>query len=73
MVRSVEEEHGGGPFLSFVVFEDAFFGVFFPRELREVKVRELLILKQEAMSVQVHSHVLSAIPLCTKDAGGYEE
>nr|AAV31186.2 Gag-pol polyprotein, putative [Solanum tuberosum] len=41
--------------LSWTVFESAFLGRFFPRELREAKVREFLTLKQEPMSVHEYS------------------
>ncbi|KAH0711565.1 hypothetical protein KY289_007524 [Solanum tuberosum] len=36
-------------------FEEAFLGHFFPRELREAKVREFLTLKQEPLSVHEYS------------------
>ncbi|WMV37884.1 hypothetical protein MTR67_031269 [Solanum verrucosum] len=35
----------GAPIVSWVVFDSAFMGRFFPRELREEKVREFLTLK----------------------------
>ncbi|KAG5589699.1 hypothetical protein H5410_040213, partial [Solanum commersonii] len=38
------------------VFEEAFLGHFFPRELREAKVREFLALKKE--SINVHKYNL---------------
>lgn len=34
------------------MFEDAFMGRLFPRELREAKITEFLDLKQDSMSVQ---------------------
>ncbi|WMV19535.1 hypothetical protein MTR67_012920 [Solanum verrucosum] len=37
--------------LNWAVFESAFLGSFFPRELREVKVREFLTLKQDSLNV----------------------
>jgi len=42
----------GAPVLSWAMFEEAFLGRFFPRELREAKVREFLNLKQGSMTVQ---------------------
>ncbi|WMV54796.1 hypothetical protein MTR67_048181 [Solanum verrucosum] len=45
----------GAPILSWVVFENAFLGCFFPGELREAMVREFLNVKQEAMSVQEYN------------------
>ncbi|WMV30038.1 hypothetical protein MTR67_023423 [Solanum verrucosum] len=44
-----------GPLLSWAVFESAFLERFFPRELREDKVREFMNLKQEALSVQEYN------------------
>ena len=43
------------PPASWACFEEAFLGHFFPRELREAKVREFLTLKQESMSVHEYS------------------
>jgi len=45
----------GAPIGRWAVFEGAFMGRFFPRELREAKVREFLTLKQESMSVHEYS------------------
>lgn len=45
----------GAPIVSWVVFESAFMGCFFPHELREAKVREFLTLKQESLSVHKYS------------------
>ncbi|XP_049378159.1 uncharacterized protein LOC125842927 [Solanum stenotomum] len=39
------------PVLSWPTFEEAFLGHFFPRELREAKVREFLTLKQDSLNV----------------------
>ncbi|XP_049394787.1 uncharacterized protein LOC125859106 [Solanum stenotomum] len=39
------------PPASWACFEETFFGCFFPRELKEAKVREFLTLKQESLSV----------------------
>ncbi|WMV36783.1 hypothetical protein MTR67_030168 [Solanum verrucosum] len=43
------------PPASWAGFEEAFLGHFFPRELREAKVREFLTLKQESLSVHEYS------------------
>ena len=43
------------PPASWACFEEAFLGHFFPRELREAKVREFLTLKQESLSVHEYS------------------
>ncbi|KAH0650238.1 hypothetical protein KY284_030150 [Solanum tuberosum] len=43
------------PPASWAYFVEAFLGHFFPRELREAKVREFLTLKQESLSVQEYS------------------
>jgi len=43
------------PILSWVVFESAFLGRFFPCALREAKVREFLTLKQDLLSVHEYS------------------
>ena len=40
------------PHPSWAFFEEAFLGRFFPSKLKEAKVRELLTLKQDSMSVQ---------------------
>ncbi|KAH0709376.1 hypothetical protein KY284_010803 [Solanum tuberosum] len=45
----------GAPLVSWAMFEEAFLGRFFPRELRESKVREFLTLKKESMSVHEYS------------------
>ncbi|KAK4718245.1 hypothetical protein R3W88_016583 [Solanum pinnatisectum] len=45
----------GAPIVSWAVFESAFMRRFFPRELREAKVREFLTLKYESMSVHEYS------------------
>jgi len=45
----------GASIVSWIVFEGAFMGRLFSRELREVKVREFLILKQESMSVHEYN------------------
>ncbi|WMV30297.1 hypothetical protein MTR67_023682 [Solanum verrucosum] len=56
MVRPMEKEWAeDAPIVSWAVFESAFMGRFFPRELREAKVREFLTLKQEFMSVHEYS------------------
>ncbi|KAK4721628.1 hypothetical protein R3W88_011861 [Solanum pinnatisectum] len=39
------------PPASWACFEEAFLGHFFPRELREAKVREFLTFKQDSLSV----------------------
>ncbi|KAH0710411.1 hypothetical protein KY284_011838 [Solanum tuberosum] len=39
------------PPASWACFEEAFLGCFFPRELKEAKVREFLTLKQDSLSV----------------------
>ncbi|XP_069146048.1 uncharacterized protein [Solanum lycopersicum] len=39
------------PHPNWVCFEEAFLGHFFPRELKEAKVRELLTVKQDSLSV----------------------
>lgn len=41
----------GAPLASWACFEEAIFGRFFSRELKEAKVREFLTLKQESLSV----------------------
>jgi len=41
--------------VTWAVFESAFMGDFFPRELREANIREFLTLKPESMSVHVYS------------------
>ena len=43
------------PPASWACFEEAFLGHFFPRELKEAKVREFLTLKQESLSVHEYS------------------
>nr|AAT39297.2 Gag-pol protein, putative [Solanum demissum] len=43
------------PPANWACFEEAFLGHFFPRELREAKVREFLTLKQESLSVHEYS------------------
>ncbi|KAH0765295.1 hypothetical protein KY285_001166 [Solanum tuberosum] len=45
----------GAPLVSWALFEEAFLGHFFPRELREAKVQEFLTLKEESMSVNEYS------------------
>ncbi|KAK4729912.1 hypothetical protein R3W88_022900 [Solanum pinnatisectum] len=45
----------GAPHVSWACFEEAFLGRFFPRELREAKVREFLTLKQDSLSVHEYS------------------
>lgn len=42
----------GAVILTWTVFDEAFFRNFFPRELREDKVKEFLNLKQGSMTVQ---------------------
>ncbi|XP_049363602.1 uncharacterized protein LOC125828327 [Solanum verrucosum] len=41
--------------MSWVVFKRAFVGRFFPRELREAKVREFLTLKKESISLHEYN------------------
>src|ERR1051325_3727137 len=41
--------------ITWAVFEDAFLGQYFPREMRQAKVREFLNLKQGDMSVREYS------------------
>ncbi|WMV40811.1 hypothetical protein MTR67_034196 [Solanum verrucosum] len=53
----------GAPIVSWVVFESAFIGSFFPRELREVKVREFLTIKKESMSVHEYSLKFTNFPV----------
>ncbi|KAH0725455.1 hypothetical protein KY284_001320 [Solanum tuberosum] len=43
------------PIVRWAVFEGVFLGCFFPRELREAKVREFLTLKKESMSVHEYN------------------
>ena len=43
------------PIVSWVVFESALMGRFFPRELREAKIKEFLTLNPESMSVHEYS------------------
>ncbi|KAH0784113.1 hypothetical protein KY290_003711 [Solanum tuberosum] len=43
------------PPASWACFEETFLGHFFPRELKEAKVREFLTLKQESLSVHEYS------------------
>ncbi|KAH0757858.1 hypothetical protein KY290_021351 [Solanum tuberosum] len=43
------------PPASWACFEEAFLGHFFPRELKEAKVREFLTLKEESLSVHEYS------------------
>jgi len=43
------------PVVSWVVFESALMGRFFPRELREAKIKEFLTLNPESMSVHEYS------------------
>ncbi|XP_049394601.1 uncharacterized protein LOC125858861 [Solanum stenotomum] len=45
----------GAPPASWALFEEAFLGNFFPRELREEKVREFLTLKKDSLSVHEYS------------------
>ena len=46
-------------------FKEAFLGKYFPRERREVKVEEFIILKQGYMSVEKYSfEVLNVIYIC---------
>lgn len=45
----------GAPLESWDCFEEAFLGHFFPRELKEAKVREFLTLKQDSLSVHDYS------------------
>ncbi|WMV32871.1 hypothetical protein MTR67_026256 [Solanum verrucosum] len=45
----------GASILSWAMFESAFIGRLFSRELREAKLREFLTLKQESMSVHEYS------------------
>ncbi|WMV59177.1 hypothetical protein MTR67_052562 [Solanum verrucosum] len=45
----------GAPLVSWVVFEEAFLRNFFPRELREAKVREFLTLTQDSLSIHKYS------------------
>ena len=41
--------------VSWVVFEDTFMERFFPREMREAKLRKFLILKHKYMSVNEYN------------------
>ncbi|WMV32495.1 hypothetical protein MTR67_025880 [Solanum verrucosum] len=50
--KSMDE---GAPIVSWAVFESAFMGRFFPRELREAKVKKYLTLNQESMSVHEYN------------------
>ncbi|KAK4733570.1 hypothetical protein R3W88_007831 [Solanum pinnatisectum] len=45
----------GAPLMSWACFKEAFLGRFFPRELREAKVREFLTLKQYYLSIHEYS------------------
>ncbi|WMV18770.1 hypothetical protein MTR67_012155 [Solanum verrucosum] len=47
------------PILSWAVFESTFLGHFFPRELREAKVREFLTLKQDSLCVHEYGFKLT--------------
>ena len=45
----------GEPPVSWACFEEAFLGYFFPRQLREAKVRKFLTLKQDSLSVHEYN------------------
>jgi len=47
--------------MSWAMFEEAFLGCYFPRELREAKVQEFLTLKQKSMSVHEYSLKLTQL------------
>jgi len=47
--------------VSWACLEEAFLGHFFPRELREAKVREFLTLKQDSFSVYEYSTKLTQL------------
>ncbi|WMV46300.1 hypothetical protein MTR67_039685 [Solanum verrucosum] len=57
----------GAPPASWACFEEAFLRRFFPRELREAKVREFLTLKQDSLSVHEYGLRFTQLSHCAQE------